>query len=85
MANFTLTRIPKKMWTVDIDGTTYLVPMAGSLSHDEAIQIKTAEGTYDFFRTYIGDAYGTLTTDEQNQVVLAWVADNRAAGTTPGE
>lgn len=85
MANFTLNRIPRKMWTIDIDGATYSVPMAGSLSHDEAVQIKTAEGTYEFFRKYIGEVYGTLTADEQNQVVLAWVADNRAAGTTPGE
>ena len=85
MANFVFTHIPKKMWTIVIDGETYSVPMATSMTHEEALKIHSSEGTYDYFRTYIGEIYETLTTAEQNQIVNAWVADNNASGVKPGE
>jgi hypothetical protein len=86
MADFTLVRHPRKTWSVDIDGNIYAIPLGGSLTTDEAEEIKTPEGTRTFFGRYIGkDVYSKLTISEQNAVIRAWQEATAKAGTNLGE
>lgn len=86
MADFVLIRRPAKMWTVDIDGNIFEIPLGGSMTHDEAEGLETAAGTDAFFLKYIPEpVYKSLTLNERNTLVHAWRKATADAGSNLGE
>ena len=78
MADFVLKRSRVKTWALDIDGQTYNIPLAISLTPEKNNQLETAEGTQAFFKEYIPkEVADTLTIEDFNAITEAWV---RASG-----
>ena len=87
MAEFTLKRKEANTMRLNIGDESFQIPLAGSLTPEEAIPLDTQAGTIAFFQKSIsGDIQKTLTIDEYNEISKAWIAASKAAGgKTPGE
>ena len=86
MADFVLVRKPVKMWSLDLDGQEYKIPLGGSITYDEAAGLETAAGTDAFFLKYIPeDVYKSLTLNDRNTLVHAWRKATADAGSNLGE
>ncbi|MGX8721326.1 MAG: hypothetical protein ACSW79_09530 [Eubacteriales bacterium] len=71
---YVLKRREKKELKFIIDGKDYYIPLSGSLPVKMLAQLDTPEGTMSFVKEYIpGDVVDSLTRDEYNELVKAWV------------
>lgn len=71
---YVLKRREKKNLKFVIDGKDYYIPLSGSLPVKKLAQLDTPEGTMSFVKEYIpGDVVDSLTRDEYNELVKAWV------------
>ena len=87
MAEFTLKMQEPKTLKLNIGDDSYQVPLAGSLSRKELLEIETPEGTYAFFLKYIPKkVLENIPLDGYNQIVNVWREESqKASRLTPGE
>ena len=86
-AEFTLKRKPEKTLKVNIGDESFLIPLAGSLTPEEAAPLDTQAGTIAFFQKYLSeDVRKILTIDDYNAITKAWVdASKKSGGKSAGE
>ena len=66
--------------SVEINGKTYTVPLAGSMKRKELKALKDDDAIFEFFAKHIpGEVLDDLTQDEYNQLGIAWVKANEDA------
>ena len=87
MQEFTLKKKEAKTLRLNIGDESFQIPLAGSLTPEEAVTLNTAEGTIAFFNKYISpEITKELTVDDYNEITEAWKnATRKASGKTPGE
>ena len=87
MQEFTLKKKEAKTLRLNISDESFQIPLAGSLTPEEAVTLNTAEGTIAFFNKYISPEIAKeLTVDDYNEITEAWKnATRKASGKTPGE
>lgn len=87
MAEFTLKRKEASTLKLNIGEDSFQIPLAGSLTPEEAAPLDTQAGTIAFFQKYLSDDIkAVLTIDDYNEITKAWVsASKKAARKTPGE
>ena len=82
MAEFTLKQRPAKVLKVNIMDETFSIPLAGSLTPQEAAPLDTQEGTIAFFQNYLSDEVKqVLVIDDYNEITKAWVKASKEAKT----
>lgn len=82
MAEFTLKQKPAKVLKVNIMDETFSIPLAGSLTPQEAAPLDTQEGTIAFFQKYLSDEVKKiLVIDDYNEITKAWVKASKEAKT----
>ncbi len=86
-AEFTLKRQQEKTLKINIGEESFFVPLAGSLTPEEAAPLDTQAGTIAFFQKYLSDdVKKILTIDDYNAITKAWIdASKKNGGKTPGE
>lgn len=83
MAEFTLKKRPVEVLKVNIGDDTFSIPLAGSLTPQEAAETETASGTIAFLQRYLSDEVKQiLVIDDYNQITKAWIEASRGAKTT---
>lgn len=87
MAEFTLQRREPDTLKLNIGEDSFQIPLAGSLTPDEAAELDTQAGTIAFFKRHLTDEIvAVLTINDYNAITHAWIAASRkVAGKTPGE
>lgn len=91
MAEFTLKPREDDTLKLNIGEESFQIPLATSLTFNEADQMNTNEGAIDFFRKYIrAEVADSLTLSNWRDVILAWndaskKATALAGGTGAGE
>lgn len=86
MEEFTLSKKPTKVLKVNIEDETFSIPLAGSLTPEEAAPLDTPAGTVAFIQKYLSkSAIKKLTIDDYNEITAAWTTASGKGGKTPGE
>ena len=88
MAEFTLKPMEVDTLRLNIGDKTFQIPLANSLTLEEATMTGTPAGTILFLQKYIKDKelLEQLRVGEYNAIIAAWKdASAKAAGITPGE
>lgn len=87
MAEFTLKKREADTLKLNIGDESFQIPLAGSLTPEEAAPLDTQAGTIEFFNKYISkEIADALTINEYNAITKAWVdASKKVSGKTPGE
>ena len=88
MAEFTLKPMEVDTLRLNIGDKTVQIPLANSLTLEEATMTGTPAGTIRFLQKYIKDEelLEQLRVGEYNAIIAAWKdASAKAAGITPGE
>ena len=87
MPEFTLKRNIVKTLKVNIGDESYVVPLGGSLTPKEWLQLETPAGTREFLCKYIPEEVtDTFTVDEWNAIINAWKAEtNKSSVKSAGE
>ena len=88
MAEFTLKPKEADTLKLNIGDKSFQIPLAGSLTPEEAAPLDTNTGTIAFFQKYIDDdeIKAALRINDYNAITKAWMdASKKAAGKTPGE
>lgn len=87
MSEFTLKRNEAKTLRLNIGEDSFQIPLAGSLTPEEAAPLDTQAGTIAFFNKYIdADIVKELRIDDYNAITKAWIdASKKASKKTPGE
>lgn len=87
MQEFTLTPKEADTLRLNIGDESFQIPLAGSLTPDEAAPLDTVNGTIAFFQKYLSKkAIKQLTINDYNAITRAWMdASQKANGMTPGE
>lgn len=87
MAEFTLRRKEAETLKLNIGEESFFIPLAGSLTPDEAAPLDTPEGTRAFFQKYLTeDLCASLTLDDYEAITKAWVdASKKRSKKKPGE
>ena len=82
MAEFTLKQRPAKVLKVNIMDETFSIPLAGSLTPQEAAPLDTQEGTIAFFQKYLSDEVKKiLVIDDYNELTREWIKASKEAKT----
>lgn len=87
MAEFTLRRKEAETLKLNIGEESFFIPLAGSLTPDEAAPLDTPEGTRAFFQKYLSEELrDSLTLNDYEAITKAWVdASKKSAKKKPGE
>lgn len=87
MTEFTLTKREIDTLKLNIGDESFQIPLATSLTLDEARGMDSIEGSIAFFRKYIrAEVADTLTLMNYRDIITAWKdASEQAGGKTPGE
>lgn len=86
MAEFTLKKREAKVLKVNIGDESFDIPLAGSLTPEEAAPLDTQAGTIAFFQKYLSKkVIKMLVIDDYNEITNAWVKASGEAGKTSGE
>ena len=87
MAEFTLKERPKKTLKLNIGEESFNIPLAGSLTPEEAAPLDTQAGTIEFFQKYLSeDVKKILVIDDYNEITKAWIKASKVpGGKTAGE
>ena len=86
MSEFVLKKKPQKVLKVKIGDETFSIPLAGSITPQEAAPLDTQAGTIAFLQKYLSDEVKEiLVIDDYNEITKAWVKASREAGGSPGE
>ena len=84
-----LTLKPREIDTLklNIGDDSFQIPLATSMTYEEALGMDTMEGAIAFFRKYIrADVADMLTLMNYRDIINAWKdASEEAGGKTPGE
>ena len=88
MAEFTLKQKEAETLKLNIGDKSFQIPLAGSLTPEEAAPLETNTGTIAFFQKYIDDdeVKSMLRINDYNEITKAWMdASKKASGKKPGE
>ena len=87
MAEFTLKNREIETLKLNIGDESFQIPLATSLTLDEARGMDSIDGSIAFFRKYIrADIADTLTLINYRDIITAWKdASEQSGGKTPGE
>lgn len=87
MQEFTLTPKETNTLRLNIGEESFQIPLAGSLTPDEAAKLDTVTGTVAFFQKHLSKkAIKVLTIDDYNEITKVWLeASKVASGKEPGE
>lgn len=87
MQEFTLKPKEADTLRLNIGDESFQIPLAGSLTPEEAATLDTAEGTRAFFQKYLPKKITkALTINDYNEITKAWLeATKKVQGLTPGE
>ena len=87
MAEFTLKPREADTLKLNIGDESFQIPLAASLTPEEAAPLDTQTGTIEFFNKYISeDVAKTLRIQDYNEITKAWVdASKKSSKKTPGE
>jgi len=87
MAEFTLKPREIETLKLNIGEESFQIPLAGSLTPEEAAPLDTNEGTIAFFQKYLSkDVIAVLKIDDYNAITQAWLdASKKKSKKTPGE
>ena len=86
MEEFTLSKKPTKVLKVNIEDESFDIPLAGSLTPEEAAPLDTQAGTIAFFQKYMSKkAIAKLVIDDYNEITAAWVKASNQKGKSSGE
>lgn len=87
MAEFTLKPREVNTLKLNIGEESFQIPLAGSLTPEEAAPLDTREGTIAFFQKHLSKKIvKVLTIDDYNAITAAWLDASRENSTkTPGE
>lgn len=86
MAEFTLKKKPAKVLKLNIGDETFNIPLATSLTPEEAAPLDTQAGTIAFFQSYLSEEVKKiLVIEDYNEITKAWVKASKEAGAEPGE
>lgn len=86
MAEFTLKKKETKVLKVNIGDETFSIPLAGSLTPQEAAPLDTREGTLAFIQKYLSDEVKQiLVLDDYNEITQAWIKASNKSGKSLGE
>ena len=81
MAEFTLRERPKKTLKVNIGDESFEIPLAGSLTPEEAAPLDTQAGTIEFFQRYLSEEVKhILVIDDYNELTKAWIKASKVSG-----
>ena len=81
MAEFTLRERPKKTLKVNIGDESFEIPLAGSLTPEEAAPLDTQAGTIEFFQKYLSEEVKhSLVIDDYNELTKAWIKASKVSG-----
>ena len=87
MTEFTLKPIEEKTLRINYNDDSFVLPLQGSLTLEEANMLATPEGTYAFMKKYIPEKImSILKLEEYNMVVRAYrEASEKNSGKKLGE
>ena len=87
MAEFTLKPREVETLKLNIGEESFQIPLAGSLTPEEAAPLDTTEGTIAFFQKHLSkDIIAMLKIDDYNAITKAWLdASKKKNKKTPGE
>lgn len=87
MREFTLTPKETNTLRLNIGDESFQIPLAGSLTPEEAAKLDTVAGTMAFFQKYLSKkVIKVLTIDDYNEITTVWkTASEEASGKKPGE
>lgn len=90
MAEFTLKKREEDLLKLNIGNESFNIPLANSMTFDEAASMETMDGAIGFFKKYIDkNITDALTLGDWREVINAWrEASERAmkpGDITPGE
>lgn len=78
MKEFTLKNREEDTLKLNIGENSYQIPLATSMTIDEALKMETTEGAIEFFKKYIGsEVADTLTIANYTDIILAWRAASK--------
>lgn len=87
MEEFTLQPKEANTLRLNIGDESFQIPLAGSLTPEEAAPLDTNTGTIAFFQKYLSKkVIKSLRIDDYNAITKAWLdASYKASGKKPGE
>lgn len=86
MAEYTLNKRPTKVLKLNIGDETFSIPLAGSLTPEEAAPLDTREGTIAFFQKYLSKkVIKMLVIDDYNEITQAWIKASGEGNQSAGE
>lgn len=88
MAEFTLQKREADTLKLNIGDDSFEIPLATSLTLEEASSVDTREGAIDFFKKYIReDVANTMTLRDYIELIFVWRDESKkfAEGLGPGE
>lgn len=88
MAEFTLKKREADTLKLNIGEDSFEIPLATSLTLEEATAVRSMDGAIDFFNKYISEEVAkTLTLLNYRDIIAAWTEASKKSteGVTPGE
>lgn len=87
MAEYTIKAKEAKTLRVNVGEDSFQLPLQGSLSIKEAMNLDTPEGTYKFLKTYIPEnILDELKVEDYNQLLAVWRSESeKHSGKKMGE